>query len=64
MHPAITMAVGSHTETQISARGSRISQTLRQYCRQHLENEPPFTVVEIGLRGIKLFASTHTGCGQ
>lgn len=60
MHPALTMAAGSLTETQISARGSRISQTPRQYCGQRLESALPFTVVETGLRGIKLFASTHT----
>lgn len=60
MPPALTMAAGSLTETQISARGSRISQTLWQYCRQRLESAPPFMVVETGLRGIKLFAPTHT----
>lgn len=64
MYPALTMAAGSLRETQISARGSRISRTPRQYCRQRLESALPFTIVETGLRGIKLFASTHSVSGQ
>lgn len=64
MYPALTTAAGSLRETQISARESHMPQTPWQYCSQRLESAPPFTVVETGLRGIKLFASTHTVSGQ